>query len=315
MGLGHLGYLGIAKESVWGNKIVPPTEFLEIQNDSLEAQIAELASAGINNTRTPTKSRQGAKSVLGQIPYEVNAEDFIGHNLLSILPTEVLVDDGAGNGGQHTFKPGDSLPAGYTIQAGRDVAVLDFFGGQCGQINIAFDSNAFVIATSDWVFKDVDDGSVSIPSFTAEKPLVTHTATLNIDGSAADVKSGNITISAGLKSERSKIGSQLTSALVHRTGVYTVSGELAVYFDSKTLRDKFLNRTAASFDVEFTGTNIGTTQRALKITVPNLFFNGETEKLTSRDDEIMLTLPFRADKASGLEMVEVLLKNSRRTAY
>jgi len=312
----HKGYLGIAKESAWGVKVVPPTDFLEIENESIQVTIPEIESPMINNLRAKTKRSQGLKTVGGGIPWEVNAEDFIGDCLKSILPTETFVDDVPNNNGEHTFKIGDVLPPGYTIQVGRDLAVTDYFGGQCVQLDLAWVPDAHLKATSTWMFKDESAGSANVPSFTVETPLIGHTGTFEIDDVAAEFLAANLSIVSGLNVTRPFLGNKLQSAKVHKPGVYVVTGDVMVYFESTAERDKFKSGAASKLEFSCTGSALGADVREFKVTLPTVFYNGETEKLPSRDEgDLKLTLPFQAYLQGGNELIEILLRNSRQTAY
>ncbi len=280
----HKGYLGIKKEVAWGVKQVPPTDFLEIENDSISVQIPEVESPMINNTRAKTKRSQGLKTVGGGIPWEVNAEDFIGDCLLSILPDETFVDDVPNANGEHTFKIDDALPPGYTIQVGRDLAVTDYTGGQCQQLDLAFLPGAHLKAVSTWMFKEESVGAPNVPNYTAQNPLICHTGTFEIDDVASEFLAANISIVSGIKTERPQLGSNLALSKPQRPGVYTITGDMMLYFESIVERDKYLSGAASKLEFSCIGSALGADFRELKITLPNVFYNGMTEILPSRDE-------------------------------
>ncbi len=312
----HKGYIGIAKESSWGVKVVPPTEFLEVENDSLLISIPEVESPMINNTRAKTKRSQGLRTVGGGVPWEVNTEDFIGHALKSLISKEVFVDDVPNNNGEHTFTIQDALPAGYTLQAGRDLAVFDFFGSQCVQLDVAWVPGEHLKAVSTWTCKDADVGTPNTPSYTLENPLIPHIGTFEIDDVANEFTVANISIVGGIKSTRPILGSNLALAKPQRPGVYTVTGNVMMYFESIVERNKYLAGTATKLEFAVTGSSIGADKRELKFTLPNVFYNGSTEALPSRDEgDIKLDLPFQAFVIGSDELIEVLLRNSRQSAY
>lgn len=314
--LSHKGYLGIAKESTWGTKVVPPTEFLEMENDSILVTIPEVPSPMINNGRAMTKRSQGLKTVGGGVPWDVNAEDFIGHTLLSILPTETFVDDVPNSNGEHTFKIGDTLPAGYTIQAGRGDFITDNFGGQCMQLDMAWVPGEHLKAVSTWSFKDSSAGSANVPSYTTQNPLICTNGTFEIDDVASEFLSANLSIVTGIHVDRPQLGSNLSASKQQVPGVYIISGEAVVYFESVTERDKYLNGTASKLEFGCIGKALGADFRELKFTLPNVFYNGQTETNPSRDEgDLKLTIPFMAYSLAGADLIEVLLRNSRQSAY
>lgn len=260
---------------------------------------------------------QLAKTVAGQVQWEVNVEDGIGSILKSLLPTENFTDDGVGNGGQHAFTPGDTLPPGLTVKVGRDVDVMDFYGGRIKSLQLQAQSEEVLKGTVELSFKDADTGGSSpSPAYTAENPLVYHTGTFTVDATSVPITAFSVSIGSGLLDGRKQIGSALVQQQM--TGQYAVTGELTAYFENLTLVNKFLNGTPAAIVLDLTGTAIGTTTRRLKVEIPTAFFNGETPKLSGVDGEVMLKLPFEAVKTgagSPDELIRVTLNNSRRSAY
>lgn len=312
---GYDSYIAFAKESTWGTKIVAGMDFMEFLNETMNKTIEEKIVQGLNKSRIRTKRVIGAQLVAGDVSWEVNAEDGIGDILKSVLPTENFTDDGVGNGGQHAFTPGNTLPVGLTAQICRGGLAYDHFGGRAVGLQLNAASGELLQATASLSFKDEDDGTPQAASYTTEAPLVYHTGTIEIDDVAAEIISFNVNVQTGLKTDRRKLGSNLI--LQQQAGPYVVTGQIVVFFADNTLVDKFRAGTAAKIEVELTGTLIGTTLRKVKVTIPVAFFNGETPKVGGMD-EIQLTLPFVAIKdGTGTpdELVEIILNNSLRTAY
>jgi hypothetical protein len=310
---GHLGYLAVAKESTWGTKVVSGMDFVEILSENVVPTFAEMVAAGINTSRVETKRVQGPKTVAGPIDFEVNPEDVIGDLLLSLLPSETTVDDGVGNGGQHTFKVGNTPPAGLTLQVGRDVAVRDIFGARVSKMAFKTDPKNFLTCTAEVTGKDDEAATPQTPTYTTQNPLVGHTGTIQIDAGAAVVTDFSIEIDGGLKTDRRGLGSKLIQQ--QQPGVYKVTGEFKMFFDDLTLVNKFINATAAALDFDFTGAVVGTTTRRLQFVLPNIFLNGTMPNLTGREEEIMVPFTFRAIAVAGADLLSVKLNNSKRTAY
>ena len=312
---GYDSYIAFAQESTWGTKVVAGMDFMEFLSETINKSIEEKIVQGLNKSRIRTKRVQGAKLVAGDVNWEVNPEDGIGDILKQLLPTEAFTDDGVGNGGQHVFTPGETLPTGLTVQVCRGGLAYDHFGGRVVGLQLNAAAGEFLQATGSFSFKDEEDGTPQSPSYDTQPPLIYHTGTIEIDDVAAEIISFNVNIQSGLRVDRRKLGSDLI--LQQSPGPYTVTGQIVVYFEDNTLVDKFRNGTAAKIEVELTGNVIGTTTRKLKVTVPVAFFNGETPKVPGMD-ELQLTLPFVAIKdGSGTpdELVEVALFNSLRSAY
>ena len=315
-GLGHLAYIGVANESVWGTKVVAGMDFVEFLNESVLTTIEEKIVQGINAGRTRTKRVQGARLVAGDIAWEVNPEDVIGDIIKHTLPTEVFVDDGASNGGQHTFTPGLTLPPGLTFQIGRDTGVTDYAGGRVSSLTLTAAASELLQATSSLTWQDGTVGTPQTPSFDVQNPLVYHTGTIEIDGVAQEISTFAITIETGMKVDRRKLGSNLI--IQQQVGMYTVTGTFEMAFDNLDQVNKFLNGTATKLSIDLTGLAIGTTTRRLRIVVPTAFYNGTTPVISGADDEIRITLPFVAiqtGSGSPDALVELKLDNSRRSIY
>ncbi len=314
--LGHNTYIAVAKQTLFGTKVVAGLEFMEYLNHGIEMTIEEKIVQGINFGRVRTKRVLGARTGAGPIAWEVNVEDGIGHVLKGLLPNEVFVDDGAGNGGKHTFTVGDAIPPGYTWQLNGDTAVQDFFGGAITSLTLTSVAGELLQASAPYSFKNSSAGTPLVPIYTLQNPLVYHTAVVQIDGVGAEISQFALTIDTGLKVDRRIHGDD--TIIQQLAGMYGVTGTFEIAFDNVTERDKFLNGTATKLFLDFTGPAIGTTVRRLRITLPTVFYNGETEKVPGADAEVRLTLPFVALKTGGGspdELVEIQLDNSRRSVY
>lgn len=315
--LGHLGYAAIKTEATWGTKDVASMEFFEFTSETIAVSRASKIIKPVNNSRVFTKRIQLAKMVNGQIVFEVNPEDLIGRVIKNILPSEVFVDDGVGNGGKHSFSSGNTLPAGLTVQVGRDLDVMDFFGGRVN--SLAFESalDETLKCTADFSFKDASVTQVAqTPSYTTQNPLVYHTGTFTIDGTAVPITAFSLTVSGGMKAERKQIGSALIQQ--QQVGPYAVTGSITAYFDNMTLINSYLNGTAAKIRLQLEGASIGTTLRRIEFIVPTALLNGETPKISGAESEILLTLPFeavRTGSGSPDTIVHIQLDNSKRSVY
>jgi hypothetical protein len=166
-------------------------------------------------------------------------------------------------------------------------------------------------------FKDADVAQApQSPSYTTQTPLVYHSGTFKIDTVAAICKGFDLEISAGSYDNRGQIGSRLI--IEQKPGVYSVKGTMDLYIESMAERDKFIANTITAVELGLTGAVVGTTTRRLKISLPTVFYQGETQKVSGIGDELMLKVPFEAIKTGGGapdQLISVLLANSKRTVY
>ncbi len=313
----HLGYLAVKKETTWGTKDVSAMDFGYFMSEGVVSVPTPIVGTGINGTRFMNKRQPGQKITGGPFAFEVTPEDLIGTLLKQILPSETFVDDGVGNGGQHTFIGGDTLPPGFTLQVGRGRTdnVKDFEGGRLDSMGFALTPEGLLVCTVNATFQDESDGTDQAATYTTENEFkgADTTAVINVDGSSTDLRSFNMTITPGLVTNRRKLGSNLPQQ--QQPGVYDITGSFGIFYDDEVLINKVIDHTAFSTDIELKGTLIGTTTRAIKLTIPNAFFNGESPVVDGREGEILPELNWQAIKVAGSDLVSVKLTNSVRTAY
>lgn len=313
--LGHKGYLALAKESTFGTPVIVSMEFLEALTESIQDKFDKIFPAPFNG-RMLRRVVTGKKTVDGSISFNPEPEFGIGLLLKSLLPTETYTTNGTGNGGTHIFTPATALIAGLTAQVGRDIDVVTYTGGQVKKMTFSASEGALLSATADLSFKDATHGATAqTPTFTTQAPLVYHTGTLTLDGTAVNVKSMSVNIDAGLLDGRGKLTSNTIQA--QQAGRYSVTGELEMYWDDMTQYSKFLNGTIAALSAEFTGSAIGTSTRSLKIVVPRLAFTGDSPTIGG-PGEMMLKMPFTGildGSGTPNELVQVTLVNSKQLAY
>lgn len=312
---GYASYIAFANEDPWGTKVVTGMSFMEFLNESIAKTIEEKIVQGINNSRVRTKRVLGAKLVAGDVAWEVNPEDGIGEILKNILPEETFTDDGVGNGGQHKFVEGETLPIGQTAQISRGGLVFDHFGGRINSLQLTSAASELLQATTNLSFKDEDDGIFQTPSYTDEPPLVYHAGTVTVDGSDSPLTNFQVTIETGLRADRRRLAVQ--TIMQQSPGPYAITGSIALAYEDNVLVDKFRSGAAIKIVLDLTGNVIGTTTRRLRITVPVAFLNAQTPQVPGMD-EIQLTLPFVAIKdGTGTpdNLIQIELFNSLRSAY
>ncbi len=315
-GLGHNGIIGFAKEAAYG-VFLPPTNFVEVESEGIALAIAEQIIQGVNGGRTPSRRVQLGKTVAGPIAWMVDPEDQIGELLKNVLSTEVFVDDGVGNGGQHTFTPGAQFGGSLAYRISRDLRAFEYNGGKVSTLAFTAAINDVLKATVEMSFQDRASVVVSdVPSYTDQNPLVYHAGSFTIDGTPTSIENFAVNISTGIKADRGQIGSQIIQEQCE--GPFVVGGNITAYFKDMTLPDLYVAGAAAKIELIMTGALIGTTQRQLKITVPTGFLNGQDPQISSVNDEIKLTIPFSSvQTGSGVpdELIQIKLDNSRRSAY
>ena len=312
---GYESYIAFVREATWGTKVVAGMDFMEFLNESIAKTIEEKIVQGINNSRVRTKRVLGAKLVAGDVAWELNPEDGIGEILKHLLPDETFVDDGIGNGGQHLFVEGNTLPVGLTAQVSRGGLVYDHFGGRVNSFTLTNAVSELLQSSVNLSFKDEEDGSFQTPSYTDQPPLVYHSGTVTIDGVDSPLTNFQLAVETGLRADRRRLAVQ--TIMQQSPGPYAVTGSIALAFEDNVLVDKFRSGASVKIVIDLTGNVIGTTTRRLRVTIPTAFFNGQTPNVPGMD-EIQLALPFVSIKdGNGTpdNLIQIELFNSLRAAY
>jgi len=318
--LNHLAYIGIQKEAVWGVPIFSALDFGTHQSDSILVTPTPIVAAGINNTPTMNKRVAGLKVVSGGFPWEVGPEDLTAELLKHTFSKETFVDDGVGNGGQHTFAPRDlanPLPPGLTIQLGRGRtdAVRNAFGYRISTLTFSLDPDGLLLGTVEGTAKDEAAGVLQTPVYSLENEFFGSdvNAILNVDGATACIRSFTMAIATGLVGDRRCLGTNLIQQ--QAPGVYDVTGSFGLFYEDEVIADKVRNHAPFSIDIELRGTLIGTTQRLIKFDIPNAQFNGASPTTPGREGELLLELGFQAIRKAGSELATIKVNNSVRSAY
>lgn len=320
--LGHNGYLVAVKESSWGTDPASGYTAQAIQSESLKTTQAYLFPTPVRASREGSNLKVKAGITAGgSINFDADVEGILGLCLKSILSTEATTDNGSGNGGIHTFTPGASVPSLAFILSRDTLAaaanVWSYTGGVVDKLSLSAAEGDVLKAVATVSAKNGTPSATGVtPSYTTENPLVYHSGSFTVGGSAVAIKSFKLDIASGNYSKRGKIGSATIQQ--QQPGSMQVTGEIEAYFDDMTLVTDYLNGVDAAIVLTLTGSAVGTATRGLVITIPVTQFTGETPSIPGATSEIMLKLPFTAwQSGSGSpdHIVQAALTNSKRTAY
>ena len=324
--LGHNGYLAMVKESVWGTDPGSGYTSQSIMSESLDVKQGFAFEKPIQGTRTAPllKVPLGITSG-GTINFDADVEGILGMCLKGILSSEATVDNGAGNGGNHTFTPSNTVPPSYSVLVNRDSSgiatnIWDHVGGTVDKLDLSAADGGLLKAVATLSFQKGTNGATGIsPSYTTQNPLVYHTGTMSVNGSSSptvNVKSFKLSIASGNHNKRGMLGSKYIQQ--QQPGLFSVTGEVDAYFDSMTLVNDYLNATDVSIELLLTGTTLGSSTRKLDLLIPVAQFTEGVPKNSGAANEIMLKLPFTAwlsGAGSPNALIQALLVNSQRTAY
>lgn len=319
--LNHKGTAAIVKEGTWGTDPGSGYEYIAFQSEAIKNEQDFIFVHTVRGSRNgPSRKVLAGKRAGGTLTFEANVEEGIGLLLYSTLGAQVTVDNGSGNGGLHTFTPSSSIPVGLSMLIDRDVTpsstnIWSYVGGRVRKLSLEAAEGQLLKVSADLSFKaGTASATAGTPAYSTENPLVYHQGVLTVDGTPVAVKSFKLDIDTGLIDKRGQLGSAYQQQ--QQPGVFKVTGEIEAYFDNMTLVNKFIAGADSALVLTFTGSAVGTSTRALTITLPYAQFMGESPNISGPEGEIMLKLPFTAyQPAPGTELITAALLNSKRTDY
>ena len=320
--LGHNGYLVGVKEVTWGTDPAAGYTAQAILNESFTAKPNNMFIDEVRGSREGA-GRAVAMGIVagGGVNFDADVEGLLGLMLKSILSTEALTDNGAGNGGTHTFTPGATVPS-IAFIVGRDVLadatnIWSYVGGVVDKLSLTAAEGQVLKANATLSFKNGTNSATGVsPAFTTQNPLVYHSGSVTSGGVSVNCKSFKIDITSGNYSKRGAIGTRFIQQ--QQPGLMKVSGELDLYFDRMTDVNAFVASTDLAIVLTLNGTALGTSTRNLTITVPVARYTGNPPVIAAPNQELMLKMPFTAWQSgagSPNHIVQVALLNSLRTAY
>ena len=324
--LGHNGYLAMVKEVTWGTDPGAGYTAQSVMSESLDVKQGFAFEKPIQGTRTtPLLKVPLGITAGGTINFDADVEGILGLCLKGILASEATVDNGVGNGGNHTFTPLNGVSPSFSVLVNRDTTgiatnIWDHVGGTVDKLDLSAADGGLLKAVATMSFQKGTNGATGIsPSYTTQNPLVYHTGTMSIAGSSSptvNVKSFKVSINSGNHNKRGLLGSKYIQQ--QQPGLFSVTGEVDAYFDSMALVNDYLNATDVSIELLLTGTAVGSSTRKLDLLIPVAQFTEGVPKNSGAANEIMLKLPFTAwlsGAGSPNTLIQALLVNSQRTAY
>ena len=324
--LGHNGSLQAVKEVTWG--INPGSGYTAqaIQSETFDQKQSYIFTKPVQGTRSaPLQKIPGGILAGGAINFDADVEGILGLLLKNILSSETCVDNGAGNGGTHTFTPANALPPSLSVLINRDntgmsTNVWQAVGAKVGKLSLSASEGGLLKAVATLSAKSFTaSATASAPTYTTQNPLVYHTGALTLAGATnptVNIKSFKLDISSGLHDKRGQIGSKYIQE--QQPGLFGVTGELEAYFDSMSQVNAYLNATDVTCELNLTGSALGSSTRGLDILMPVVQLTGSTTPISGAGNELMQKLPFTAwlsGAGSPNALIQAILTNSQRTAY
>lgn len=298
MGRGLNTQFGTAEETTYGTPVTVD-RFHPILSESLERAQTTLQSQGLRaGARNPR--RRGIVSARmgnGDVSLEVATKGFgrFFKHLLGGTPT--IAQQAATTAYLQTHQMGTLAGKSLTLQKGieeADGVVKPFTFHGCkllsGTFGIGVDQILNLTLTTD--AEDVDTTTaLATASYDASpKYLQFMQGTLKVAGSSvASVLGAEVTVNNSLKTDRFYLGSAGLKAEPQDNDFPEIVGSLNAEFVSQAaFYDRFVSDAAVSLILEFEGDTIASTYKELlRITVPEIRFEGETPKVGGPDVVVM----------------------------
>lgn len=285
--------MGYIAEVTYGTTPATPA-FDDIRHTSanLNATKTAIESAEVRADRQIAHFRLGNKSVSGDIGIELSYGTFDDFIEAALGGTWAVDTPSAGT---------DQLKVGTTRRSftvERKFANLTvpeyhrYTGCEVNSFSLSVSPDAIVTGTFSMIAQDSSIGTAIISgatynAATTSEPFDSFSGTITEGGSAiGTVTSLELTLENGLN-PLFVVGSDVTELPV--IGKSRVTGTLGVYFQDKTLLDKFLNETASSLVF----TLVDPAGNLYDFTLPNIKYTGGQPDV-SGEGEVTLSMPFTA---------------------
>lgn len=312
--------IGVVGESVYGT-FVTPTRFLEFLSESLtvDKQVLESRSIGSMFLKSG-RARHYIKGGGGQIEIPFMNKG-MGLLLKHALGGAAIAQVGATAQWLQTFTPAADGGAGdfLTVQkgladTGGTVRPFNYVGSKVTvwELHQVIDANLLLRLTFD--AKSVQTaGALATASYPADlTPLSFIDATLTIDDVAVCVREFTVTGTRAMNVDRRCLGNTKREPVAN--GEFTITGTILREFEGTEQYDAWIAGTPAALEVTYEYGDTGDGEPfGLTITIPEVFYTGETPKANG-SDITMQNLPFKA-LDNGTDPVITLLYSSTDVAY
>lgn len=299
IGSGLSSQFGAKAESAYGTAVTVD-RFIEIDSESIKAEVVKLATRGLGQRYQRTsRVRTYIKRAAGTVALDVMT---VGHGLFFKQLLGKVVTTHPGSEYVHTFSPDASGKAGVsmTVQKGvPDVSgvVRAFTYPGCkvldGTIDAALDQNLKLTLTLDAKTETTVTSLAAESLPTGAVPLSFIDGSATIGGSAVTIKAAQITVKDSQNVDRRFIGNTRREPIAN--GEMDVTGTLTMEFESLAQYALFVAGTEVqnlvlTFAYGDTGASV---PFSLVITIASLEYTGETPNVQN-SDVIDQPLPFKA---------------------
>lgn len=314
---GHLGFVGIAKETTWGTGVAA-TDYFEIMSENLMLSIDRFptrnAFAGFYDPDDYAGARRNAGNLV-MFGHPVS----IGHLLKAAMNTmsgTVVLSGFLWTNRFISTKSefADGVPSQpYTLEIHRDVTSSQrYLGAVCSRLTLALAPNQDLRCTAEWVAKSAALLARSSPTFPGSPvhPFTFDTASIAIGGSAnARLEAFNLSISNNINPILA-LNASTEIARMRRGGVQEIRISGTMDFIDVAEYQDFVNQTERVLNLNVTRAD----SFALLIEVPRFVYTAYPLGIAGRD---RLTVGFdgRANYHTGSALALSMLLTNTKSNY
>lgn len=250
------GQLGLKAESTYGTAVTVD-RFYELLGESVAAEFGRVESEGIRSGQLHMRTDDwttGLTRVAGGIDLELTTK-----NMALLFRHALGTVNTSGSGPYtHVITPGSKQGLGLTIQVGRPgsagtVHPFTWDGCKIQGFELSFELDQTVRLSLDIVGQNQTTGTaLATASYTSSNALLAYThGAITVAGSAIKVKSGSVSYSSPLNTDRVFLGDDEISEPLEN-GRREAAFSLECEFEDLTAYNRIVNGTEAALSLAFT---------------------------------------------------------------
>lgn len=259
MSQGHVGFVGLAKETNWGTAVAA-SDYLEVMSENLSTGIDRFPTRNVYGGFYEPDDYAGMRRTTGSLVHAAHPVS-LGHLLKAVFNNSSASTVLSGflytmnfTGVKSEFA--DGVPRQpYTLEINRNVTSSHRYAGAvCNKLTLALAPNQDLRVTADWIAQAQTMLAATTPTFPASStdPFTFDTASVSIAGAAnARVEAFNLSIDNGLEGIAALNNSNTIARIRAREPqIIRISGTLD--FVDITEQQDFINQTERAFVLSLT---------------------------------------------------------------
>lgn len=260
MGYGFAGFIGIAKETVWGTPVAA-TDYIEALSENFGPVRERFEVKNIVGRYAEPDDEAGLIRVQGDMTFPVNPIG-IGYFLRSafgVMSGSVVLSGSLFKNiftGATTEFAADSPQPPYTLEVFRDVtSSFRFAGGNVNMLSLTVQPNQDLRATANMIFKTSSIIAKSSPTFPGSplSPFTYDSCSISIGGAASTlVETLTMTVIDNQLEGIAALNASNEIIKIRRKGPQLVRLSGSIGFDNLTEFNNFITQTEQRFFMNFT---------------------------------------------------------------